>query len=78
MTPTSLLYISGIAIMAVAGLSAAAAVITGALLWLGVPLPLDLPLPPQTLVVGGMFLAVPVIMLGYGMVWVAGWYRDHR
>ncbi len=78
MTPTALLSLSGVAIMAAAGLSAALAVLIGALLWLGVPLPLEPPLPPQTLVVGGMFLAVPVAMLGYGMVWAAGWFRIHR
>lgn len=69
---------SGFAIIAMAGLAAVSAVLIGASLWLGMPLELDLPVPPQTLVIAGMFLAVPIAMTGYGMLWLAGWLRDHQ
>lgn len=73
-----LLTLSGIAVIAMAGIGAVAAILLGTSLWLGVPLDLDLPVPPQTLVIGGMFLAVPIAMAGYGMLWLAGWMRDHN
>lgn len=79
MTPIQrLLSLSGFAIIALAGIAAVSGILIGASLWLGVPLGLDLPVPPQTLVIAGMFLAVPIAMTGYGMLWLAGWLRDHQ
>lgn len=73
-----LLSLSGIAVIAMAGVGAVAAIVVGTSIWLGVPLGLNLPVPPQTLVIGGMFLAVPIAMAGYGMLWLAAWMRDHN
>lgn len=65
----------GIVILAVSALAAGAAVVTGTLQWLGVLAPFSAVLPPQSLVVGGLFLGTPIAALGWGLVWFGGWLR---
>lgn len=75
---SKIFIIIGIAVMAVSGLAAVAAVAIGTVQWLGWMAPLSPLLPPQSLVVGGLFLGVPVIASGWAMVWFGGWMRHHR
>lgn len=70
--------IAGIAVMALSGTAALSAVVVGTLQWLGLMAPLSPLLPPQSLVVGGLFLGVPVIASGWAMVWFGGWMKNHR
>jgi len=75
---SKILIIAGIATMVLSGLAALAAVAVGTLQWLGLLAPLSPLLPPQSLVVGGLFLGVPVIASGWAMIWFGGWMRNHR
>lgn len=67
----------GIAILAASALAAGAAIITGTLQWLGLLAPFSAVLPPQSLVVGGLFLGTPIAALGWGLVWFGGWLRNN-
>ncbi len=67
----------GVLIMAASLLAAGAAVVVGTLQWLGVMAPLSNSLPPQSLVVGGLFLGTPLAALGWGLVWFGRWLRDN-
>jgi hypothetical protein len=73
---SKLLILAGIAVMAVTGLATLAAVATGTVQWVGLTAPLP-HLPPQTLVVGGLFLGIPLVALGWGLIWFGGWLRHH-
>lgn len=75
---SKILILCGAAIMALSGLAAIAAIVVGASQWLGLAAPLSPLLPPQSLVVGGLFLGVPVIACGWAMIWFGGWLRHHR
>lgn len=68
----------GIALLASAALATLAAVIVGALQWVGAVAPLDSALPPQSLVVGGLFLGIPMVALGWGVVWFGRWLMGNR
>ncbi|MGE5548337.1 MAG: hypothetical protein ACM33T_15635 [Solirubrobacterales bacterium] len=76
MNAGSTLVAAGVVVLAAAGLFAASAVLAGTAAWVGAELPL--PLPPQTLVVAGLFLAVPVAMVGWGMLWLGHWLKANR
>lgn len=78
MQRSTIFSLSGIAILAAAGASALAAVLVGSAQWLGLNVPLSLPVPPQTLVIGGLFLAVPVAAVGYGLLWFGHWLKANR
>lgn len=67
----------GVAILAASAIAGLAAIFTGAAQWLGVVEPLHVALPPQTLVVGGLFLGVPLAALGWGLVWFGRWMASH-
>ena len=75
---SKLLIVTGSAVMAVSALAALAAIITGTSQWLGLMAPFSPHLPPQSLVVGGLFLGVPIIASGWAMIWFGGWMRNHR
>ncbi|MGE4278315.1 MAG: hypothetical protein AB7G62_01930 [Magnetospirillum sp.] len=75
---SKVLIIVGIAVMAVSGLAAIAAIIVGSSQWLGLAAPFSPHMPPQSLVVGGLFLGVPIIACGWAMVWFGGWMKHHR
>lgn len=75
---SKILIIAGCAVMAVSGLAALAAIIAGTSQWLGLMAPFSAQLPPQSLVVGGLFLGVPIIASGWAMIWFGGWMRNHR
>lgn len=74
---SKLLILSGIAILAASALATLFAVGTGTLQWVGVLAPFSATLPPQSLVVGGLFLGIPVAALGWGLVWFGGWLRNN-
>lgn len=67
----------GLLLLAASLLAAGAAVVIGSLQWLGVMAPATDVLPPQSLVVGGLFLGAPLAALGWGMVWFGRWLREH-
>jgi hypothetical protein len=71
-----LLILAGIVLMGVIGLSTLAAVVTGAVQWVGLAAPAA-GWPPQSLVVGGLFLGIPLIALGWGLVWFGRWLATH-
>jgi hypothetical protein len=71
-----LLILSGIAFMALTGLATLAAVATGTAQWVGL-VAQHPTFPPQSLVVGGLFLGIPLVALGWGLVWFGGWMRNH-
>lgn len=75
---SKLLIVAGITLLAASGLSALAAIIVGTTQWLGFVDPFSPRLPPQSLVVGGLFLGVPVMAVGWALVWFGGWMRAHR
>lgn len=75
---SKILIASGIAVMTLSGLAALSAIIAGTAQWLGLAAPFSPLLPPQSLVVGGLFLGVPVIAVGWGLIWFGGWMRNHR
>lgn len=75
---SKILIIAGIAVMALSGTAALAAVVVGTIQWLGLTASLSPLLPPQSLVVGGLFLGVPVIASGWAMIWFGGWMKNHR
>lgn len=72
------LIIAGIAVMTLSGLAALSAIIAGTAQWLGLAAPFSPLLPPQSLVVGGLFLGVPIIAVGWALIWFGGWMRNHR
>lgn len=67
----------GFALLAVAALAAGAAVVFGSLQWLGALAPFGPSLPPQSLVVGGLFLGAPVAAFGWGLVWFGRWLQQN-
>ncbi len=67
----------GIAILFASVLAGLAAVVAGTLQWVGWLAPFSALLPPQSLVVGGLFLGAPVAAFGWGLVWIGGWLRDN-
>ena len=67
----------GLLLMAASFLAAGAAVIAGSLQWLGVMAHASDTLPPQSLVVGGLFLGTPLAALGWGLMWFGRWLRDN-
>lgn len=67
----------GVLIMAASLFAAGIAVVAGTLQWLGAMAPASDSLPPQSLVVGGMFLGAPMAALGWGLVWFGRWLRDN-
>ena len=71
------LIFSGIAILAASALATLFAVVACTLQWLGVLAPFNAALPPQSLVVGGLFLGTPVAAFGWGLVWFGGWLRNN-
>lgn len=71
------LILCGIIVFAASVLATLFAVFTGTLQWLGVVEPFSAALPPQTLVVGGLFLGTPVAALGWGLVWFGGWLKNN-
>lgn len=73
-----LLISSGVAVLALSALATLAAVFAGAAQWVGAVEPLDVGLPPQSLVVGGLFLGIPVAAFGWGLVWFGAWIRNNR
>ena len=75
---SKILIASGIAVMTLSGLAALSAIIAGTAQWLGLAAPFSPLLPPQSLVVGGLFLGVPVIAVGWALIWFGGWMRNHR
>ena len=75
---SKLLIIAGITLLATSGLSALIAILVGTAQWLGVVDPFSPRLPPQSLVVGGLFLGVPVMAVGWALIWFGGWRRGHR
>lgn len=74
---SKILILSGIAVLAASALATLFAVTSGTLQWLGLVAPFSAALPPQSLVVGGLFLGVPIAALGWGLVWFGGWLRNH-
>ena len=72
---SKLLIIAGIVVMAVAGAAALAAIASGTAQWLGLFAPFSAAMPPQSLVVGGLFLGVPIIAVGWALVWFGGWLK---
>ncbi|HTH16234.1 MAG TPA: hypothetical protein VL974_06245 [Magnetospirillum sp.] len=74
---SKLLIPCGIAVLAASALATLAAVFAGSMQWLGLAEPFGPALPPQSLVVGGLFLGVPVAALGWAIVWFGGWLRNH-
>jgi hypothetical protein len=75
---TKVLIWAGIAVLAVSALATLFAVFAGSLQWLGLAEPFAPGLPPQSLVVGGLFLGTPLMASGWGLVWIGGWLRNHR
>lgn len=75
---SKLLILAGFAVMAIAGCAALAAILGGTLQWIGLMAPVSPLLPPQSQVVGGLFLGVPVVAAGWALVWFGGWMKDHR
>lgn len=75
---SKILILSGVAVLALAALATLGSVVTGAAQWVGLVEPLNLSLPPQSLVVGGLFLGIPIAALGWGLVWFGGWMKNHR
>lgn len=73
---SKLLIFAGIAVLAASALVTLAAVFTGTLQWLGAAEPFGPRLPPQSLVVGGLFLGTPLMASGWGLVWLGGWLRE--
>lgn len=74
---SKLLIPCGIAILAATALAMLASVFTGTLQWVGVLEPFSPNMPPQSLVVGGLFLGTPIAALGWGLVWFGGWLRNN-
>ncbi len=75
---TKLLIAAGIAVLALSATATVAAAVTGAVQWMGLAEPFSAALPPQSLVVGGLFLGIPVTALGWGMIWFGRWMGQHR
>ncbi|MFA6022228.1 MAG: hypothetical protein WC722_18380 [Rhodospirillales bacterium] len=75
---SKLLIIAGIIILGSSGLSALIAIAVGTAQWLSLLEPLSQRIPPQSLVVGGLFLGVPVMAIGWALIWFGGWARNHR
>jgi hypothetical protein len=75
---TKLLVAAGTAVLVVSAISTLAAAVTGAVQWAGLAAPFSPALPPQSLVVGGLFLGIPVAALGWGMIWFGRWLDQHR
>lgn len=69
--------LSGIAILAASALATLFAVVTGSLQWAGALAPFSATLPPQSLVVGGLFLGTPIAAFGWGLVWFGGWLKNN-
>lgn len=74
---SKLLILGGIAILAASALAMLASVGIGTLQWLGAVAPFSASLPPQSLVVGGLFIGTPIAALGWGLVWFGGWLRNN-
>lgn len=74
---SKILILSGIVILAASALATLFAVTAGTLQWVGVLAPFSAALPPQSLVVGGLFLGIPIAAFGWGLVWFGGWLRNN-
>ncbi|MGE5477629.1 MAG: hypothetical protein ACM3Q1_13300 [Bacteroidales bacterium] len=74
---SKILILSGIAVLAASALATVFAVFAGTLQWVGLLAPFSAALPPQSLVVGGLFLGIPVMAVGWGLVWLGGWLRNN-
>jgi hypothetical protein len=74
---SKLLSLAGWAVLGLSALATLASVATGSAQWVGLAAPFSLA-PPQSLVVGGLFLGIPIAALGWGMVWFGRWMAEHR
>jgi hypothetical protein len=73
---SKILTLSGTAILSLSAAATLAAVSTGTAQWVGLVAPFAV--PPQSLVVGGLFLGIPITALGWGMIWFGRWMAEHR
>jgi hypothetical protein len=73
---SKIIILAGIVFMALTGLATLGAVATGTAQWVGLAAPHPM-FPPQSLVVGGLFLGIPLVAAGWGLIWLGGWLRNH-
>jgi len=73
---SKILTLAGTAVLSLSAAATLAAVFTGSAQWAGLAAPFAV--PPQSLVVGGLFLGIPMTALGWGMIWFGRWMADHR
>ncbi len=71
------LILAGLSIFVIAITASLGIVAWGALAWVGVVDWSNPALPPQSMVVGGLFGGLPVGATGWGLFWLGGWLKNH-
>lgn len=74
--PKVLIYL-GLSIFVAAIIASLGLVAWGALAWAGWMDWSNPTLPPQSVVVGGLFGGLPIAATGWGLFWLGGWLKNH-